>query len=77
MVPYTYVCVCMCVCVYVCMCVCVYACVCVCVGVCVIFAWDGSGFWAPAFLAADMHYYGFHAAFAEPWMQGPKVCVCV
>ena len=31
------------------------------------------GYKVPAFLAADMHYYGFHLAFADAWMQGPKV----
>jgi len=31
------------------------------------------GYWAPAFMAADMHYYGFQAAFADAWMQGPKI----
>jgi len=32
-----------------------------------------TGYWAPAFMAADMHYYGLHVAFADAWMQGPKV----
>ena len=33
------------------------------------------GYAAPAFLAADMHYYGFHLAFGDAWMQGPKMVV--
>lgn len=31
------------------------------------------GYWVPALMAADMHYYGFQAAFPGPWMQGPKI----
>ncbi len=33
------------------------------------------GYVVPAFLAAHMHYYGFHLAFADAWMQGPKVAL--